>query len=239
MTALALRVIKQILGDKRTIAMMLLAPILILTLFATGTATETIFDNYAYIFLSIIAFFLIFIVSGMALVRERVTGTLERMLMTPVTRTGIVTGYALGYGLFAAIQAVVLVLFTIYVLGAPNKGNIFWIIIIMLLLAIAAVSFGELLSIFSTTEFQVVQLIPLTIVPQIFFSGIIPLDSFPSHLGNLAYIMPIYLGAEAVRIVMKAAGGFSDMWHYMAALLAYIIALNMLNALALRKYRKT
>jgi len=208
------------------------------TAFVVGTAGESTFDSLGYVFLGVISFFLIFIVSGMALVRERSGGTLERMLMTPVTRRGVVAGYTAGYGLFAVIQAVILVLFTIYALGVTCAGNVLWVVLTMLLLAITAVAFGELISIFANTEFQVVQFIPIAIIPQIFFSGLIPLDTIPYHLGNLGYIMPIFYGSMAIKEVMRVGNGFGAIWPYLLALVGYIAGLSILNTLALKKYRK-
>ncbi|MCL2740118.1 MAG: ABC transporter permease [Oscillospiraceae bacterium] len=208
------------------------------TEFVIGDPDESLFDALGYVFLGVISFFLIFIISGMALVRERSAGTLERMMMTPLRRGGVVAGYTLGYGLFAAIQAVILVVFTIYALGIHCNGNIGWVLLIMLMLAVCAVLFGELISIFANTEFQVVQFIPIAIIPQIFFSGLIPLETMPYHLGNLSYIMPIFYGCSGIREVMRAASGFSVIWPYLAALAGYIVVLFILNTLALKKYRK-
>ena len=208
------------------------------TRFVIGNPDESLFDSLSFVFLGVIAFFLIFIVSGMALVRERSGGTIERMLMTPITRIGVVAGYTAGYSLFAVIQAAILVLFSIYALGVTCKGNVLWVIFVMLLLAVAAVSFGELISIFANTEFQVVQLIPLTIIPQIFFSGLIPLDTIPYHLGKLCYITPIYYGCTAIKSVMRAGGGFFEIWQFLLALFGYIAILTVLNTLALKKFRK-
>ena len=208
------------------------------TSFVVGDAEESLFESMGYIFLGIIAFFLIFIVSGMALVRERSAGTLERMLMTPISRKSVIGGYTIGFSFFAILQAIVLVIFGVYVLGIHNEGNIGWVILIMLLLAIAAVSFGELISVFANTEFQVVQMIPIAIIPQIFFSGLIPLDTIPYNLGYLCYIMPIYYGCTAIREVMLLGNGFSAIWPFMLALSGYVVVLSALNTVALRKYRR-
>ena len=206
--------------------------------FVIGDPDESLFVSMGYVFFGIIAFFLIFIISGMALVRERSSGTLERMLMAPISRRSVIGGYTMGYGLFAVIQAIVLVIFNIYVLGLHSEGAVAWIILIMLLLAVAAVAFGELISIFANTEFQVVQLIPITIIPQIFFSGLIPLETIPYHLGNLCYIMPIYYGCAAIKQVMMLGNGFSAIWPFILALLTFILVLSGLNIIALKKYRK-
>ena len=208
------------------------------TSFVVGDAEESLFESMGYIFLGIIAFFLIFIVSGMALVRERSAGTLERMLMTPISRSCVIGGYTIGFSFFAILQAIVLVVFGVYVLGIHNEGNIGWVILIMLLLAIAAVSFGELISVFANTEFQVVQMIPIAIIPQIFFSGLIPLDTIPYNLGYLCYIMPIYYGCTAIKEVMLLGNGFGAIWPFILALVGYTVVLSALNTVALRKYRR-
>jgi len=208
------------------------------THFAVGNPDDSLFDSMGYIFFGIISFFLIFIVSGMALVRERSSGTLERMLMSPISRVSVIGGYTAGFGLFAVIQSIVLVVFSIYVLGLHSEGNVGWVILIMLLLAVCAVSFGELISIFANTEFQVVQFIPIAIIPQIFFSGLIPLDTIPYHLGNLCYIMPVYYGCTAIKEVMVLGNGFGAILPFILALSAYIFILSALNTLALKKYRK-
>jgi ABC-2 type transport system permease protein len=208
------------------------------THFVIGNPDNSFFESRGYVFFGIVSFFLIFIVSGMALVRERSGGTLERMLMTPITRAGAVGGYTVGYGLFAAIQAVILVVFGIYALGLHSEGNVLWVVLIMLLLAVAAVAFGEFISIFSNTEFQVVQLIPIAIIPQIFFSGLIPIDTIPYNLGNLCYIMPIYYGCTAIKEVMVLGNGFGAILPFISALSAYIAVLSVANIALLKKYRK-
>jgi ABC-2 type transport system permease protein len=230
--------------------MIIVAPMFIFTLIylllgdPDGTSSsvsptgESTFDLLGYVFLGAVSFFLIFIISGMALVRERSGGTLERMLMTPIARRSVVAGYTMGYSLFAVLQAIILALFTIYILGVPCRGSVALVVCIMLMLAISAVSFGEFISIFTDTEFQVVQLIPIVVIPQIFFSGLIPLDTIPFHLGNLGYIMPVFYGCSAIEEVMRAGNGIETIWPYLLALLGCIVVLNVLNTLALKRYRR-
>ncbi len=208
------------------------------TRYIYGVENESTFQTMGYIFLGVISFFFIFIISGMALVRERNSGTLERMLMTPIKRKSIIYGYTMGYGLFAILQTVILVLFSLYVLDLNSEGNTLWVISIMLLLAIAAVASGEFISIFANSEFQVVQFIPIIIIPQIFFSGLIPLDTLPYHLGVLSYIMPIYYGCSAIKKVMIYGSGLSGIWLFLLALILYILLLSTFNTIVLKKYRR-
>ncbi|MDP4120515.1 MAG: ABC transporter permease [Bacillota bacterium] len=203
-----------------------------------GNTNDSTFSSLGFVFLGILSFFFVFIISGMALVRERSSGTLERLLMTPIRRRQVILGYSVGYSVFAVIQAILIVLYCIYVLKIHCEGNALWVILVMVLMAISAVVFGAMISIFSHSEFQVVQFIPIVLVPQIFFSGLIPLDTIPYYLGNLCYITPVYYGCTAIKRVMVEGGGFCDIWMFIVALLAYTFILCVLNTLALKKYRK-
>lgn len=206
--------------------------------FVYGSQGESTFDSLGYVFLALFSFFLIFIISGMALVRERSGGTLERLLMTPIKRGEVILGYTIGYALFAIIQSVLIVLYSFYVLNLSSVGNIVWIMLTMVLLALCAVSFGAMISVFSTTEMQVVQLIPFTLIPQVFFSGLIPLDLIPYHLGNLCYLMPVYYGVASIKGVMVYGDDFGQIWPYLLGLIAYTFVLYLLNTQALKKFRR-
>jgi len=203
-----------------------------------GSQGESTFESLGYVFLGLFSFFLVFIISGMALVRERSGGTLERLLMTPLKRGEVILGYTIGYGVFAIIQAILIVLYSFYVLNLNSIGNIGWILLAMVLLAVTAVSFGAMISVFASSELQVVQMIPFTIIPQVFFSGLIPLDLIPYHLGNLCYIMPIYYGVAAIKGVMVYGDGFLQIWPYLLGLIVYALLLYLLNTQALKKFRR-
>jgi ABC-2 type transport system permease protein len=203
-----------------------------------GSADESLFSSLGYVFLGFFAFFFVFVISGMALVRERSSGTLERLLMTPLRRGEAIFGYTAGYGLFAIVQATAIVLYAIFVLGLPCVGQPAWVVLTMLLLAVAAVSFGALISIFSRSEFQVVQFIPVVIIPQVFFSGLIPLDTIPFHLGNLCYLFPIYYGCAAIKQIMIYGAGGAAIWPYLLALVGYTVVLSALNTATLKRYRR-
>ena len=203
-----------------------------------GSQDDTYFASMAYVFLAVLAFFFTFIVSGMALVRERFTNTLERLLMTPIRRWQVVGGYVCGYGVVAMVQVVLIMLFTVYVLQVPVAGSIGLCLLVMLLLGICAVELGALVSIFGNGEFQVAQFIPVIIIPQIFFTGIIPLDMIPYGLGNLCYLMPMYYGATPLKHSMQQGAGFMDMLPWLGGLLLFIVLLFVINTLSLKKYRK-
>ncbi|HCV52592.1 MULTISPECIES: ABC transporter permease [unclassified Exiguobacterium] len=202
-----------------------------------GDVDQSTFDALGFVFLSLFSFFFVFILSAMALVKERSGGTLERLMMTPIRQTDVIFGYTLGYSVFASIQAILVVLYATTVLDLPSEGSIIWVFLTMLGLAVVAVLFGATISIFAQSELQVVQLIPFTIVPQIFFSGLIPLDLIPYGLGNIGYITPIFYGASAIKEVLVYGNGWSSIWPYWLGLFLYGAALFLLNMLALNKYR--
>ena len=163
---------------------------------------------------------------------------MERLMMTPVKRWQVVLGYTLGFGFFATLQSIILLSYVILVLNMTVSGSVVIAGLIMILLAMSAVCIGAFFSIFSNNEFQVMQFIPVVVIPQIFFSGLISLDTLPYHLGLISKIMPVYYACSALKTVMIMGGGFSDIWRELAALFAFILVFFFMNILALKKYRK-
>lgn len=138
----------------------------------------------------------------MGFLKERMTGTLERMLITPSKRYEIVLGYVCGFGLLAIIQSIAIVLYAVYVLKLAPPESIIKVIIINITIALVALSLGLLLSAFAKSEFQMMQFIPVVIVPQIFLSGIFPLDTLARWIQWLAYLTPLYYAGDALKAVM-------------------------------------
>lgn len=142
-----------------------------------GDKNTGFFARMIPILIGFVVFFFVFLISGMALLKERTSGTLDRLLATPVKRSEIVYGYMLSYGIIAIFQTAVVVLAAIWLLDVEVVGNILNVIIVNVVLALVALAFGILLSTLAKSEFQMMQFIPLVIMPQLFFSGIIPLSS--------------------------------------------------------------
>lgn len=210
----------------------------ITTSFVYGSEDKNQFENLGYVFLGILSFFFVFIIAGMSLVRERIHQTMERMLMTPIKRSKIIGGYIIGYGILAAVQSIIIVVYASYILKITSITSILLCILVMILLSFIAVSLGALLSIFANNEFQIVQFIPVVIIPQIFFSGLIPIDTIPFGLGNLAYVMPIFYGCTALKMIIIESAGLINILPWITSLCVYIIILFVLNILALKKYRE-
>lgn len=134
-----------------------------------GNSDSSYFDKMFPILMGFFVFLFVFLISGIALLRERTTGTLERILATSIRRSEIVMGYLIGYGIFAIIQTLVIVLFSIYLLNINVAGSLWYVILINIALAITALSMGIFISTFANSEFQMIQFIPLIAVPQVFF----------------------------------------------------------------------
>lgn len=177
-------------------------------------------------------------ISGIALLRERTSGTLERLLATPVKRSEIVFGYLVGYGLFAIIQTFVIVFFSIYVLNLQIEGSLIWVLATNILIALTALSMGIFVSTFASSEFQMVQFIPLIVIPQVFFSGLIPLDTMADWVRYLSYIFPLSYAGNALTAVMIKGQGWENIWPNLAILVLFIAGFTLLNITGLKKYRK-
>jgi ABC-2 type transport system permease protein len=193
-------------------------------------------DSFAPVYIAFFAFFFVFMLTGVSFLRERSQGTMERLLATPVGRGEIVLGYMLGFGLFALVQSAVVLFFTIYVLRIHHAGNLGLAFLVEALLTVGAVNLGIFLSTYARTELQVVQFIPIVIVPQVLLSGIIlPVDSLPRLLRIMASLMPLTYANRAMTDVMIRGLGFLDVVAELAVLLGFALAALLLSALSIRR----
>jgi ABC-2 type transport system permease protein len=190
-----------------------------------GVPSEDPISNYAPAIIGFFAYFFVYILTGVSFLRERTGGTLERLMATPVTRGEIVVGYTLGFALFATIQVAILLVWTLGTvqipaigplpefsvgLGVPMAGSPAIAFLVVLLVAIGAVSLGIFLSTFARTELQVIQFIPLVIVPQFLLSGVLfPVSSLPAVLQPLAALMPVTYAVNGLRQVFIAGADLS------------------------------
>lgn len=202
-----------------------------------GDENLTSFDSFGPVLVGFFSFFFVFLLAGVAFLRERTTGTLERLLATPIRRAEVVAGYLLGFGLFTLLQATLIAVFAIHVLGMYMDGSLWLVLLMNLLISLTALTLGTLLSTFANTEFQVIQFIPLVVVPQVFFSGLFNLEMMDPWLQKLSYIMPLYYGADAMRDIMLRGAGLADIQLNIYILLGFSVVFILLNIAALRKQR--
>ncbi len=190
-----------------------------------GTPSDDPMVAFAPAILAFFLYFFVYLLTGVSFLRERTGGTLERLMATPVTRGEVVGGYTLGFGLFAMIQVGVLLVWalgTIHVpaigplpafaigLGIPVAGSPLVAYLVVVLLALGAVSLGIFLSTFARTELQVIQFIPIVLVPQFLLSGVLfPVNSLPWILQPLVKLMPLGYAVDALRQILIRGAGLS------------------------------
>lgn len=203
-----------------------------------GSDKSTYFDVIFPVLIGFFVFFFVFLISGMALLKERTSGTLERLLATPVKRSEIVMGYLVGYGLFAIIQTLLIVLFSTYILDIHVSGSFSLVLLTNILLSLVALSMGIFISTFANSEFQMMQFIPLVVLPQIFFSGLIPLDSMSKWIRDIGYILPLSYAGETLTNIMIKGEGITVIWPNLLILLVFILIFTTLNIVGLKRYRK-
>ncbi len=195
------------------------------------------FDFIAPSMMGFMIFFLVFLLAGIAFLRERISGTLERIMATSLRRSHLVFGYFLGFGVFVALQTVVIQVYLTYVLGVHTETNFFLVLLINLTIAGTSLALGTLLSAFARNEFQLFQFIPTVIIPQVMFCGLFNLRETPVVLQYLAKIFPLSYGADALRDVMLRGRGLVDVYPDILIMIGFTALFFILNIQVLRKYR--
>ena len=218
-----------------------------------GVPSDDPITTFAPAIVGFFAYFFVYILTGVSFLRERTGGTLERLMATPVTRGEIVLGYTLGFGLFATIQVAVLMLWalgTLHVpalgplpafsvgLGVAVNGSPLLAFLVVVLLAVGAVSLGIFLSTFARTELQVIQFIPIVLAPQFLLSGVLfPVSTLPSILQPLVRIMPLNYAVDGLRqVFIRGAGlGVAALQVDLVVLAAVAVFFATIAALTIRR----
>jgi ABC-2 type transport system permease protein len=201
-----------------------------------GSADFDTMDYLAPVFIGLFVFLFVFILTSVAFLRERSAGTLERLQATPIRRAEIVTGYMLGFALFALAQSLIILGYTIWGLNVHYTGSLAVIFVVEFLLALMAVNLGIFFSTFARNEFQVVQFIPLVIVTQILLSGALwPIKDMPAWLQPVAWLMPLTHANRALRDVMIKGFDLAQIAPFVLALAAFAAVFVALAAQTVRR----
>ncbi|MBM7585179.1 ABC-2 type transport system permease protein [Bacillus pakistanensis] len=203
-----------------------------------GQQEMGLFDSFGPILLGFFIFFFVFLVSGVSFLRERTSGTLERLLASPLRIWEMVVSYVIGFGIITILQASFISWFSIYILDMMMKGAFIHLLMIIVTLSFSALTLGILLSSFAKNELQMMQFIPIVVVPQIFFSGLFNLDTISDWLSWIGRVTPLYYAADALRDVMIRGLSLSEIAVPLLILLGFSILFVLLNIAALKKYRK-
>jgi ABC-2 type transport system permease protein len=211
-------------------------PLILNPVFLHGGPQFDELDYFAPTFIGFFAFFFVFLLTSVSFLRERIQGSIERLMVSPLSRAEIVLGYMFGFAVFAAIQSIVMVLYSIYVLHIHYVGHILLVFFFALLLTIGSVNMGIFLSTFAHTELQVVQFIPIVITPQGLLSGIIwPLSSLPGPLQILAHLMPLTYANQALRGVMISGDQLGTLWLQTSVLIGFAVLMVILATSTLHR----
>lgn len=203
-----------------------------------GYENMSSFDNFGPILIGFFVFFFVFLIAGISFLSERNSGTLERMLATPIQRWEIVIGYALGFGAFTIVQSALIAWYSINILQIMMVGSFALVLLVTILTAMSALTIGTFISAFADNELQMVQFIPIVVVPQVFFSGLFDLSTMSPWLQYIGRIMPLWYAADGLRNVMIRGKGLNDILIDIFVLIFICIFFIIANILALKKHRK-
>jgi ABC-2 type transport system permease protein len=241
--ATASRVLRQLRHDPRTIAMLLIVPSLLLGLLyliwkdlPALPGQPGIFDRAGLIMLGIFPFVVMFLITSIAMLRERTSGTLERLLTTPLGRLDLLLGYGLAFGVAAALQALITVGVAVTVYGLDVAGSLWLVGLIAVLDALLGVALGLLASAFARSEFQAVQFMPVIVLPQFLLCGLlVPREAMPDWLHAISNVLPLTYAVEALQEVGRSAAETATLWRDIGIVAGCVLLALALAAATLRR----
>jgi ABC-2 type transport system permease protein len=222
------RILRQLAGDHRSVAMILVVPSVIITLMyfmfrdvPHRPGTPTPFNSACLIMLGVFPLIVMFLITSITMQRERVSGTLERILTTPLRRLDLLAAYGTAFSIAAAAQATLACLISFWLLGLDTAGSPALVFLIAIINAVLGVGLGLLCSAFARTEFQAVQFMPVVIAPQLLLCGIIvPREMLPDWLQWISNALPASYALEA----LKEVGAHPDLTATAARDIAIVVA---------------
>jgi ABC-2 type transport system permease protein len=233
--ATTVRVLSQLRHDHRTLAIMLALPCLLLWLVAWIFDGTPVLDQFGPLLLGLFPMVVMFLVTSVATLRERTTGTLERLMATPIGKGDVVAGYAFAFGLVAVVQALVLTGVAVGLLGMDVAGPLWVVGLVAVLNAVLGSTLGLAASALARTEFQAVQLMPAIVFPQIIACGILlPRDEMPAVLEAVSRVLPLTYGVDALQ-VLAAGGGLTDVRGDVLVIAGFIAAAVVVGSTTLRR----
>jgi len=234
--ATSTRVLQQIRHDRRTLALLLIVPCVLMGLLAWIYQNTPVFDEIGAPLLGMFPFLIMFLVTSIATLRERQSGTLERLLTMPLGKADLIGGYAVAFGLLAALQAVIASSFALLVLGLDVAGAAWLLILVAVVDCLLGTALGLFLSAFATTEFQAVQFLPAFVLPQFLLCGLlVPRDQLPDVLRWISDILPLSYAVDAMQTITTDANGTASVLRDVAIVLGFVLALVVLGAATLRR----
>lgn len=223
--ATARRVLQQLAHDRRSVALVVLLPSLLMVLFkGVFDGDQATFDRIGPQLLGIFPFTIMFLLTSVTMVRERTSGTLERLLTTPLRRHELVLGYGLAFGLAGLVQALVSSAVAVWGLGLGVRSP--WVVVLLAVVdALLGTALGLLMSAFATTEFQAVQFMPLVVIPQFLLCGLLtPRADMAGPLSALSDALPLSYAADAFTEATRSSGLSGGIGQDLLVLVACVLA---------------
>ncbi len=235
--AVAGRVLTQIRRDHRTLAMLLVLPCLLISLlwWMFEELPGDAFDRFGPGLLALFPFIVMFLVTSVTTLRERSSGTLERLLAMPMSKLDFLLGYALAFGLIATVQAALAVSVSVGLLGLDVTGPVWLLAMVAIVDAVLGTALGLFVSAFATTEFQAVQFMPLVVIPQILLCGLfVPREAMPAVLELISNALPLSYAVDAMQELTGAADQ-GVVWRDVGVVLGFALTGLTLGAATLRR----
>ncbi|MFG3499164.1 ABC transporter permease [Streptomyces sp. NPDC047928] len=235
--ATAARVLRQLRHDPRTIALMLLVPVLMITLLRyVFDGSPEVFDNIGASLLGIFPLITMFLVTSIATLRERTSGTLERLLAMPLGKADLIAGYALAFGLLAVVQSALATGVAIWILGLDVTGSPWLLLLVALLDALLGTALGLFVSAFAASEFQAVQFMPAVIFPQLLLCGLFtPRDRMQPALEALSNALPMSYAVDGMNQVLRYTAITGDFVRDVLVVAGCAVLVLVLGAATLRR----
>jgi ABC-2 type transport system permease protein len=233
--ATAARVLRQVWHDPRTLGLLLLVPCLLVGLLAWVFDGTPVFDRVGASLLGVFPFVVMFLVTSVATLRERQSGTLERLLAMPLGRGDLIGGYALAFGGLAVAQAVGATAFAVLVCGLDVRGPVPLLVLVAVADAVLGCAVGLFASAFAATEFQAVQLMPVVVLPQFLLCGLLASrDGLPDPLRVVSDVLPLSYAVDAMHL-LSASASTSGVWPDLGAVLGFVALAVISASLTLRR----
>lgn len=235
--AVAARVLTQLRRDHRTLAIMVVLPCLLMSLlwWMFDDLPGNRFDQLGPGLLALFPFIVMFLVTSVTTLRERSSGTLERLLAMPMGKLDFLFGYALAFGLVAAVQSVAAVALSVGLLDLTIAGPVWLLTVVAVADAILGSALGLFVSAFARTEFQAVQFMPALVVPQILLCGLfVPRFALPDVLGAISDVLPLSYATDAMQHLTRSTST-AEVWGDLAVVAGFALAGLALGAATLRR----
>lgn len=237
------RILRQLRADHRTVAMILLVPTLLMMLLyflymdvPTAPGQQPLFDRISITMLGILPFVVMFLITSIAMQRERTSGTLERLLTTPMSKLDLLASYGSAFSLAAVAQAILACAVAFGLLDLTTAGPVAWVVLIAVLDAMLGVAIGLLCSAFARTEFQAVQFMPVVVIPQLFLCGLlVARDQMPDWLQAISNVLPLTYAVNALQQISIDPGVTAEMGRDLAVVGGCIVVALCAAAATLRR----